>query len=389
MKHKIYILAAGQADRWDGEIKQLADINGMPLIARTMRQLRGLDVTILTWRPEIKEIFPEITEEPENHEKLLDTVLSAEPEWFEYQRVTYLLGDVVYTAAAMEQILRSEKAVEFFASDQETFAFTFTNFYYDRIKAMCSFILSSGLKGTAWELYRSVVGIPIDKNWTDRFIHTRIYDQTDDIDYKDDYEQKVKMGYYETPAFTLPVLSILICHLESRADSFAELAEKLVGQIAGLPAEILVETDGGEMTVGEKRNRLLDRSKGEYICFIDDDDMVSKDYVTKITGALRDRPDCVSLTGLIYQGSGAKKFHHSIDYGWCEKEGVYYRSPNHLNPVKRELAMQIKFIHKDVSEDRKYSDELRPLLKKEGKTEGVIYHYKPNGGGQSIVGGSQ
>ena len=33
------------------------------------------------------------------------------------------------------------------------------------------------------------------------------------------------------------------------------------------------------MSVGEKRNKLIHMAKGEYFSFIDDDDLVSEEYV--------------------------------------------------------------------------------------------------------------
>ena len=50
--------------------------------------------------------------------------------------------------------------------------------------------------------------------------------------------------------------------------------------------EIVKFIDKGELTIGAKRNQLVKRSKGEYIAFIDDDDLVSFDYVSKILKAI-------------------------------------------------------------------------------------------------------
>ena len=50
--------------------------------------------------------------------------------------------------------------------------------------------------------------------------------------------------------------------------------------------EIITEEDNGENSVGKKRNNVLDRAAGEYVCFIDDDDMVTDIYVSEIVNAL-------------------------------------------------------------------------------------------------------
>jgi len=40
------------------------------------------------------------------------------------------------------------------------------------------------------------------------------------------------------------------------------------------------------MTIGAKRNQLLHRAKGDYVAFVDDDDLVSSDYVNKVLSAV-------------------------------------------------------------------------------------------------------
>ena len=71
-----------------------------------------------------------------------------------------------------------------------------------------------------------------------------------------------------------------------------------------------------------------------------------------------------------------RKFIHSIKYKtWFEENYIYYRCPNHLNPVKRELALKVRFLPQDSGEDCDYSKRLLPLLKTETYIEGIIYNY--------------
>ena len=149
--------------------------------------------------------------------------------------------------------------------------------------------------------------------------------------------------------------------------------------------EILVESDSGQMPTGTKRNRLLRRAIGEYVAFIDDDDLVSTDYAAKILKAIESNPDCCSLQGEISMTQRKRRgptnritkiFIHSIKYDhWFEKNKIYYRCPNHLNAIKRELALQIKFPDKDTGEDRDFSTRIFPLLKTEEHIDGTIYFY--------------
>ena len=88
-------------------------------------------------------------------------------------------------------------------------------------------------------------------------------------------------------------LSILICSLKfsDREYNLNKILNELANQISinnyENEIEILIEADKGELSVGEKRNKLINRSSGEYICFIDDDDFISSDYLLSILDNLR------------------------------------------------------------------------------------------------------
>ena len=105
--------------------------------------------------------------------------------------------------------------------------------------------------------------------------------------------------------------------------------------------------------------------------------MISKDYIEKVLAALKGNPDCASLDGYVYWRDGSKRlFRHSIEYeGWYTSGDVDYRMPNHVNAVRREYALQVRFPEINHAEDHQYSKDLQQYLKTEGKVDGVIYHY--------------
>lgn len=185
------------------------------------------------------------------------------------------------------------------------------------------------------------------------------------------------------------LLSILICGLEERKDKLDKLIETLRQMIGNLPVEVLSLVDNRQMPTGEKRNKLIEMASGEYITFVDDDDNVSPDYVSLICAALSNKPDCVGIRGILYfnpptvdqLGRELKEnqFVHSIDCpGWYTGlDGVYYRSPNHLNPVKRSIALETKFNpFLYIGEDIDYSNRISPLLKTEERIDEPIYFYQ-------------
>jgi len=172
-------------------------------------------------------------------------------------------------------------------------------------------------------------------------------------------------------------LSILICSIKGRERLLKKLMCKLDKQrIEGV--EILVESDNRKISIGAKRNILLRKAKGDYVVFIDDDDDISDNYISKILKAISSNPDCVGVEGEVFfrKKNRRRKFIHSLRYeSWFERDNVYYRCPNHISPVKRELALQVMFSDKSKGEDKEYSLKLHPLLKSEVCIKGPIYYY--------------
>lgn len=140
--------------------------------------------------------------------------------------------------------------------------------------------------------------------------------------------------------------------------------------------EELPAVDGGP-TIGANRNAAIADAAGEYICFIDDDDLVPDHYVKRILEAIKDKPDVVGIRGHYILGQNKPElFIHSLDYNeWKTVDGVHQRCPNHLNPVKREIALQVPFPEKNYREDMEYSMALLPLLKTQVMVEGIMYFY--------------
>jgi len=175
-------------------------------------------------------------------------------------------------------------------------------------------------------------------------------------------------------------LSILICHTDGREEHLIELMKVLQPQVTD-DVEVLIEKDGGikngGMPIGEKRNLLLDRATGEYIAYIDDDDLISDDYVKSILGAIIDKPDCVGIEGVLHASNAQMSFKHSLQFaGWYQSENVYYRTPNHLNPIKSELARMVGFdASSSHGEDAAYSKEIRQFLRTEMYIDHPIYYY--------------
>lgn len=188
------------------------------------------------------------------------------------------------------------------------------------------------------------------------------------------------------------LLSIMICSLRSRQESLDLLTNNLRAQVEGVGAEssveILVNQDDGELLIGTKRNLLMQRASGEYVCFVDDDDDVSDDYVRKVMRAvLSERPDCAGIEGRILLRGVWHTFYHSVQYKLYlsnKRARKFFRPPNHLNPVRRDIARRFPFTDKDSGEDSDYAMSMQKAgaLKTEVYIGGPIYFYTPRGEGK-------
>lgn len=177
-------------------------------------------------------------------------------------------------------------------------------------------------------------------------------------------------------------LSILIPTMPSRSESLKRLLSILGPQIIGnAPVDLEINRDmqifGNELNIGRKRNEMLKSARGEYIVFIDDDDEISPNYVSLILKAIESKPDCVAINGTITtNGNDERKWLISKQYSrWFTKNGIYYRTPNHISPVRRELALKAGFPEIVHGEDYIYSMRLLPMLKTETRIEEPIYKY--------------
>lgn len=171
-------------------------------------------------------------------------------------------------------------------------------------------------------------------------------------------------------------LSILIATMPIRAHKLANLRQVLDRQ---LTPEVEVITDiSMNYNIGTKRNKLLALASGKYIIFLDDDDLIASDYIEKILKACESDCDCIGISGTITtNGAREMQWHISKDFQmWFERGNVYYRTPNHISPVKRELALAASFPEISFGEDYEYSMRLLPLLKSEIKIPGNLYHYR-------------
>ena len=173
-------------------------------------------------------------------------------------------------------------------------------------------------------------------------------------------------------------LSILICSLTERRNIFLDrLLDKLEPQVKDKNVELLVFSDNAKRSIGQKRNDAIKMANGKYTCFIDDDDLVSDDYVDLILKEIRDwSPDVIVFDALItFDEQRPKLVKYGREFDYCEKEEAYYRHPNHLMVHKKsnitEWFQDIK-----TGEDDEWASRMLDRIVTQSRIEKILYYYE-------------
>ena len=180
----------------------------------------------------------------------------------------------------------------------------------------------------------------------------------------------------------MSVLTILIPTIPDRQHMLVSLCNELYRQIDGWGVKILPD-DRINITIGEKRNYLLQSCTSEYFCFFDDDDWPEPTYVQDILKAISNKPDCASLRGIMTtNGDRPEIFEHSLRYKYWRESSTgnirYERTNNHLNAIRTEIGQKFSFPNMSHGEDHRWSSALAEsgLLKNEYYIDKILYNYR-------------
>lgn len=160
-----------------------------------------------------------------------------------------------------------------------------------------------------------------------------------------------------------PLLSILTPSIPERFLSMMELSDALHMQIGNLPVEHLVLTDNCRRSVGRKRDDLLRVARGDYVAFVDDDDSVSDDYISKILAAIRENPDVITFrqSACIEGRSGLVEFRLGNPNDPFKPGEVTRRNAWHVCAWKRSIAIMSSFPDENYGEDWAFAEKLCAL----------------------------
>lgn len=211
---RVIIIAAGEATRWNnygGTTKHMAVLNGEPIIMRAIRLLEenGVkDVHVVSKSyvitPGINNYRPKLNDANFDADKFL----SSRELWNKSGRTIIVYGDVYFSEAAIKTILSDDSkdwrlfcrptASEITGTPYgECFAVSFYphdhKYCYATLRQLVYLYRGKALNRIGgWEWARVIAGIKpskLKKHREDLPLYVTIDDETDDIDYPEDYER--------------------------------------------------------------------------------------------------------------------------------------------------------------------------------------------------------
>lgn len=185
------------------------------------------------------------------------------------------------------------------------------------------------------------------------------------------------------------ILSILMATTPDRNEMFTKLYNEVHRQISYMDTvhstlgkiEVLVDDSKrfleGGLSIGKKREALLKRAEGKYICYLDSDESIAPNYVETLVRLCQFNADVCTFRNI-------SKF----DTYWCivdmslkysndqaSPDFIVRRKPWHINPVRSSFAKLYPFEDISYGEDFNWMEKVLTHCTTEAKSESIIHQY--------------
>lgn len=171
------------------------------------------------------------------------------------------------------------------------------------------------------------------------------------------------------------LLNKLLSNLHSQIDYINEV-HPAIGEI-----EILIDNSdkflNGGKTVGEKRDFLVQKAVGDYLCFLDDDDEVPFNYCETLLRAMAKDVDVITFNSLFKCDTYWSLIDMSIKNKNKEAtpNGVTKRSAWHICPIRSIIAKKHRFNKINNAEDWDWMERVLSDIKTEHKLKIILHQY--------------
>lgn len=162
-----------------------------------------------------------------------------------------------------------------------------------------------------------------------------------------------------------------------RQQEYMQTFHKSLGQI-----EILVDDSprflNGGPSVGKKREALVNRASGEYLCFLDSDEEISPDYLETLVRLCYQGYDVCTFKAMVKLST----FWAIVDMRLAFKSNeqispdfTVRRLPWHICPVRTRFAKQFTFSDKNNAEDFEWMEKVLTKCQTEAHSDRIIFCY--------------
>lgn len=185
------------------------------------------------------------------------------------------------------------------------------------------------------------------------------------------------------------MLSILIPSIPERLKTLDVLLGELYKQINYChdthdtlgKVEVIIDDSKkyleGGLSIGEKRNSLLNRATKYYICFLDDDEGIAPNYVETLLRLCNEGKDVCTFKSLFK----CDNYWTIIDMGLnnpneeATPDKEIKRNAWHVCPIRRSIATQHEFSSLNHNEDWDWMQRVLPNIRSEAKSNKIIHNY--------------
>lgn len=169
---------------------------------------------------------------------------------------------------------------------------------------------------------------------------------------------------------------ILERNLKSQINEFMKF-HKTIGSV-----EVLIDNskrflDGG-LSIGKKREALVQRAQGKYLCFLDDDESVSPDYIETLMRLCHEGNDVCTFKAMVKMQTFwalVDMRMSNIDNEQLTPDKIVNRQPWHICPVKSVYAKMFEFPDINAAEDFVWMEKVLKCCKTESHTDRIIFQY--------------
>jgi len=190
-----------------------------------------------------------------------------------------------------------------------------------------------------------------------------------------------------------PTLSILTPTIPRRSAELVRLRKSIEDSLihSGVdPQQVehcILGDDEKVCSIGEKRNQLMDMARGKYIAFVDDDDVVTPEYIGRILEAAALDPDVITFK----QHATINGVHAIVEFKLGNPndafpgDGTVRRNAWHLCAWRKTVAIKSRFPHTSYWEDLNWAKPLWQLRNlREQHIPETLYIYRHDSATTSV-----